>query len=113
MSRKLPIEGVAQTDFILGCRSGLASIARAMRQRYLATLEPKEGEESIVGPSDDDLALTIEAGLDKSPDSIVAHLLTIHFFAEQNEWDALSQVAEAGLAALGRCETEIGRTIPR
>jgi superkiller protein 3 len=55
----------------------------------------------------------VQDGLAKAPQSIVAHLLAASFFRSQKEWDAVVQVAEAGLSALATTQTEIGQALPR
>ncbi|GAA5901083.1 hypothetical protein JCM6882_006112 [Rhodosporidiobolus microsporus] len=101
--------------------SGLGQIAVASHQRLLASqaaakaaVAPEEEEVEIpLAPSEDDMAQIIEEGLAKSPTSLVAHLLAAAFFRDQKEWNALSQVAEAGLAVLSGVKTDIGRGLPR
>ncbi|KAL8292821.1 hypothetical protein RQP46_000515 [Phenoliferia psychrophenolica] len=100
-------------------QSGLANIARAMRQRLdaAAPVAPvAEGSEEAAPPppppSDEETADIIEAGLAASPDSLLAHLLSVHFFSERKEWDAVLQVSEAGLSIIDGIEKEIARSLP-
>ena len=53
-----------------------------------------------------------QTGLAASPDSLLAHLLSVQFFAEQKEWDAVLQVSEAGLSIIDGLEKEIARFLP-
>lgn len=53
-----------------------------------------------------------QQGLAASPDSLLAHLLALHFFAVEEEWDAVVQIAETGLEVLERIQSEIGRYLP-
>lgn len=64
-------------------------------------------------PDDDEMALIVEEALQSSQDSLVAHLLVLKFFLDRAEWDAVVQVAEAGLGVLRRIQAEIGRGLPR
>lgn len=57
--------------------------------------------------------MATQDGLAKAPQSVVGHLLAAYFFRTQKEWDAVVQVAEAGLSALSTVQTEIGRALPR
>ncbi|GAA5864531.1 hypothetical protein JCM8547_005571 [Rhodosporidiobolus lusitaniae] len=101
--------------------SGLGHIAVGAHQRFLAEqAEAKaavalEGEEVEVpaAPSDDEMTQIIENGLTKSPSSLVAHLLAADFFRQQREWEALAQVAEAGLSVSSTIKVDIGRGLPR
>ncbi|KAK4701573.1 superkiller protein 3, partial [Phenoliferia sp. Uapishka_3] len=97
--------------------SGLANIANALRKRRdFANAAPvEEGsdeEKNPPPPTDEETMEIIEAGLAASPDSLLAHLLSVHFFSEKKEWDAVFQVAEAGLSILEGIEKEIGRYLP-
>ncbi|GEM07171.1 antiviral protein SKI3 [Rhodotorula toruloides] len=74
--------------------------------------EPPQ-EEPPQGPTEDECAEIIEDGLAKAPQSVVAHLLAASFFRSQKEWDAVLQVAEAGLSVLTAVQIEIGRALPR
>ncbi|GAA5985800.1 hypothetical protein JCM11641_006210 [Rhodosporidiobolus odoratus] len=100
--------------------SGTGHIAVAAHQRLLAaratsaaTTAP-EGEDVEIpsAPSEVEMAQTVEDGLAKSPSSLVAHLVAAAFFRSQQEWEALAQVAEAGLSILGRIRTDVGRELP-
>ncbi|GAA5820347.1 hypothetical protein JCM11251_005586 [Rhodosporidiobolus azoricus] len=102
--------------------SGLGQISVASHQRLLAVQAsakaaslPEGSEEEVEVPPapSEDMAQIIETGLAKSPTSLVAHLLAAAFFRSQNEWEALLQVAEAGLAVLSGIATDIGRGLPR
>ncbi|BGO99697.1 Superkiller protein 3 [Rhodotorula toruloides] len=104
--------------------AGISRISRALLTRLAAAeaaarpavdgdAADAPQEERPQGPTDDELAEIIEDGLAKAPPSVVAHLLAVSFFRSQKEWDAVVQVAEAGLSALATTHTEIGRALPR
>lgn len=57
--------------------------------------------------------LLLQGALANSPRSLVTHLLAAAFFRQQKEWDALLQVAEAGLTVLKKLEGEIGQNLSR
>ncbi|GAA5931798.1 hypothetical protein JCM3775_000045 [Rhodotorula graminis] len=103
--------------------SGLAKLSTATSQRIAASAAaataaaaPADEEttnEIPTAPSDDDMADIVEDALASSPRSLVTHLLAAAVFSHQKEWDALLQVAEAGLSVLKGLETEIGQALPR
>lgn len=106
------------------CSSGLAQIAKVLRQRLLAKLaaekvsEQQEERAEIEAPpppapAAEDIADIVEQGLAQSPRSLVAHMLAASFFYEQKEWEAVLQVAEAGLTVLKGIEAEAGKALPR
>ncbi|KAJ8294039.1 hypothetical protein OF846_002626 [Rhodotorula toruloides] len=85
--------------------AGISRISRALLARLEAAeaaarppvdSDPADApqEERPQGPTDDELAEIIEDGLAKAPQSVVAHLLAVSFFRNQEEWDAVVQVAE-------------------
>ncbi|KAK4051115.1 Superkiller protein 3 [Microbotryomycetes sp. JL221] len=101
---------------------GLSLIAGASHQRIeadkqrqqLSKEEPDASvdqvpESIISAPDDDEMNLIIEKGLASSPDSVVAHLLSLHFYVKRQEWDAVVQIAEAGLSVVQKIQVEIGR----
>ncbi|KAK4048297.1 Superkiller protein 3 [Microbotryomycetes sp. JL201] len=95
---------------------GLSRIAHGLRQRMLAenhAADVESGAEPISAPDDDEMSLIIEQGLESARESVVAHLLAVPFFVERQEWDAVVQVAEAGLSTLRKLEAEIGKGLPR
>ncbi|GJN90635.1 hypothetical protein Rhopal_003647-T1 [Rhodotorula paludigena] len=101
--------------------SSLARLAVATMQRLAAaaasSVPPAEGEEERpeppAAPTDDEMAELVEGALANSPRSLVTHLLAAAFFRQQKEWDALLQVAEAGLTVLKKLEGEIGQDLSR
>ncbi|KAM0791144.1 hypothetical protein ACM66B_005630 [Microbotryomycetes sp. NB124-2] len=106
---------------------GLSRISRSLQQRMLAQQQQAQAQnesneddndndtdhEQISALEDDEISLTIEQGLESAQDSVVAHLLAVRFFVDKKEWDAVVQVAEAGLGAARRIEAEIGRGLPK
>ncbi|GAA6008264.1 hypothetical protein JCM11491_001948 [Sporobolomyces phaffii] len=98
----------------------LPQIATMLHQRIVAqqAVPAKDDEGELVeeapsAPSEDETAEAIEAGLAKTPSSLVIHLLAAAFYRGEKEWEALLQVAESGLSIVGRTETEIGRPLAR
>ncbi|GAA5983112.1 hypothetical protein JCM10908_000160 [Rhodotorula pacifica] len=103
--------------------SGLAQIAHVYHQSVLSKLASEKattqgddaGEENAppAPPPVEVIATIVEEGLARSPRSSVTHLLAAAFFYEQEEWDAVLQVAEAGLTVLKGIEAEAGKELPR
>ncbi|GAA6060942.1 hypothetical protein JCM10212_003850 [Sporobolomyces blumeae] len=98
--------------------SPLAHLAALLDKKLIASRATPPGEddpeaEPISGPTDEEIAQTVEDALARAPSSLVVHLLAAASYAAQKEWEALMQVSDSGLSVVGRIETEIGRPLAR
>ncbi|SGY22813.1 BQ5605_C019g08861 [Microbotryum silenes-dioicae] len=100
--------------------TGLAAVISVAHRYHLAHLEAstipddldKNDEDKIVAPSAEESAEVAESGLEKSNDLMLAHLLLIRYFSDQEDYATVVSLGEGGLHLLRKREAEIGRALP-